>query len=288
MKKLKIHAELIQKSLRMHFFNKAILVLSLIFIPTIILLFLDSQGILNLPTGALSGFRALLIIIGALLAASIIVRITTGWLINSFSDVEPEEKLLIKKIYNFGIYALAIVISLWLLGVTISNITLLATIMATGLAFAVRDILTSYFAWFMLLTKKPFRIGDYIRIGDIEGKVLHIGTFHVLLDDSPDDKDDFIRVPNRMFLEQPFANYGRDLFSISITYPLAAGKLDKDLEVIRIRIEKASKTKLNMNMSSDSSGVRLILTGKASSFEERDRIRDASIKILASEIPFKG
>jgi len=56
--------------------------------------------------------------------------------------------------------------------------------MATGLAFAVRDVLMSFFAWMILLRKKPFRIGDYIRIGEDEGKAIT----HLL------DRKDYVKV----------------------------------------------------------------------------------------------
>jgi small-conductance mechanosensitive channel len=57
----------------------------------------------------------------------------------------------------------------------------------------------------LLLTKRPFRISDYIKIGDNEGKVVTIGSFYVFLKPiSYHPKDSLIKVPNKFFWKKIF------------------------------------------------------------------------------------
>ena len=120
--------------------------------------------------------------------------------------------------------------------------------MATGLAFAVRDILVMIIAWMILLRKKPFKIGDYIRIGEDEGKVKHIGTFYVLLDKAHNLPDDFIRVPNRLFLEKSVNNLGKNQFFERLQF-----RLEKFPEGSSLTIENLKSLVL-----SSASGIELL------------------------------
>jgi MscS family membrane protein len=137
----------------------------------------------------------------------VFLRFTIKRVFNFFD--EPEEKIFYTKIYGWILYSIGIFIVLHQLGVSLGNITLFIGLLTTGLAFAVRDVLMSFFGWMILLRKKPFRIGDYIRIGDEEGRVVHIGTFYVLLDNTPEILEDYIRVPNRLFMEKSIIILGR-------------------------------------------------------------------------------
>jgi len=285
-----VQAVALQERMKMHGFNKAIIIFSVLFLPVLALYLAERWGVLDLPVPVLSVFRFLITAIGLLLGASVFIRFTAKAFRNIFSEVDVEEKLLITKAYGFVIYSLTVLLILYLMGVGISNLTLFLGLITTGLAFAVRDILMSYFAWFMLLTKKPFRIGDYIQIKEIEGKVIHIGTFYVLLDDSPENRDDFIRIPNRIFLEHPLFNFGSRDFTYRIIYPLAEGK-SIDLDKIRKALQTVSVKEtsgLEWHLDSSPQGLSLVVTGKAQSFRERNHIRTQVLSALAEKVPFKS
>jgi small-conductance mechanosensitive channel len=112
--------------------------------------------------------------------ATLFIRLTINFTIGKFEGIgQPEERILFSKLYILLVYVLATVIVFLHMGIGIQNVALFLGLTATGFAFAVRDVVLSYIVWFILLTKKPFKIGDYINVAGEEGQVKHIGMFYV-------------------------------------------------------------------------------------------------------------
>lgn len=143
-----------------------------------------------------------------LLIFRLIYKFTSGRIAQVFD--EQEEQIFYSKIYGWVLFTIGAFIVLNLFGLSLNNITLFIGIITTGLAFALREVLLSFIGWLILLRKKPFRIGDHIRIGDEHGKVIHIGTYYVILDKTSDIPDDFTRIPNRFFLEKSIEKLGKN------------------------------------------------------------------------------
>lgn len=154
------------------------------------------------------GFEHVFIASLVLLVFRLIYKFTSGRVERIFD--EQEERIFYSKIYGWVLFTIGAFIVLNLFGLSLNNITLFIGIITTGFAFAVRDVLLSFIGWLILLRKKPFRIGDHIRIGDEHGKVVHIGTYYVILDKTSDIPDDFTRIPNRFFLEKSIEKLGKN------------------------------------------------------------------------------
>jgi len=174
---------------------------------------------INLPLIAVRIINSLSVVIATLFFTSVLLRLTINRVFALFE--EPEERIFYSKIYSWSVYSIGLFFILHWFGVSLGNITLVVGLMATGLAFAVRDVLLSFFGWMILLRKKPFRIGEYIRIGEDEGKVMHIGTFYVLLDSTSNLPEDYTRVPNRLFLEKSITILGKKHFLDQIQLQLS-------------------------------------------------------------------
>lgn len=154
------------------------------------------------------GFDQIFVATVVLLIFRLIYKFTSGRIAKVFD--EQEEQIFYSKIYGWVLFAIGAFIVLNLFGLSLNNITLFIGIITTGLAFALREVLLSFIGWLILLRKKPFRIGDHIRIGDEHGKVIHIGTYYVILDKTSDIPDDFTRIPNRFFLEKSIEKLGKN------------------------------------------------------------------------------
>jgi MscS family membrane protein len=198
------------KQARLTFLNASVIFFSILLFINMGILYLDYRNIITIPTGVSLLLRNISMVITTLFVTSLLLRLTIKRLFLLFD--EPEERIFYSKIYSWTLYSISIFIILHYFGVSLGNITLFLGLIATGLAFAIRDVLLSFFGWMILLRKNPFRIGDYIRIGEDEGKVIHIGTFYVLLDNTPQIPQDFTRVPNRLFLEKSINNLGKSVF----------------------------------------------------------------------------
>ncbi|HAJ99071.1 MAG TPA: hypothetical protein DCM62_03505 [Bacteroidales bacterium] len=200
------------------FVSPALLVSALFLILFLIVLFLYQRGLIALPETISKAINSILLVSITMFVVTVFSRLTKKYVYKFFE--EPEEQIFYSKIYSWSLFAIGMLVILNHFGVSLANITLFIGLMATGLAFAIRDVLIMIFAWMILLRKKPFRIGDYIKIGEDEGKVQHIGTFYVLLDKTHELPEDFIRVPNRIFLEKSVNNLGKNNFYERIKFRL--------------------------------------------------------------------
>ena len=244
------------------------------------ILFIAGKNIVELSDVMVKIISRLSLIITIFLIISVVLRLSLKRVYNWFD--EPEEKIFYAKIYSWSLYSLGVFFILYDIGVSLGNITLFVGLIATGLAFAVRDVLISYFAWLILLRKKPFRIGDYIRIGEDEGKVMHIGTFYVLLDTTDDLPEDYIRVPNKIFMEKSIHNLGTRIFHEKLSFQLTGWPKDKNqrLEDLQKRVFKLLDRKDHLRVYTDMKNDKLCLNVEyLVSFEERHRLRSNVIDL---------
>lgn len=222
--------------------------------------------------------------------ATLVIRFTMNRIANLFDESAPiEQKLLLTKLYTAFVYVLATLVVLWEIGVTLENITIFLGLVATGFALALRDVISSYVIWFILLTKKPFKIGDYIKVGNEEGIVRHIGTFYVLLDDTPENKDDFSRIPNKVFLEQPIKNFGKNrIYNNAIIHITKIPEnLDSKLNSLNKEVEKITGTKALTALDSDKEWIMLKVYYSSNPKEvkaTKDKVLRAMLKEFKSAI----
>jgi len=114
---------------------------------------------------------------------------------------------------------------------------LLAGLGLSGLAVALaaQDLLKNLFGSVTVLLDRPFRIGDWVKVGDVEGVVEEIGfrstrvrTFYASL----------ITLPNARLIDASVDNYGARAFRrwstrISITYDTPPESVDAFCEGLR-------------------------------------------------------
>jgi len=140
---------------------------------------------------------------------------------------------------------------IWVLGflMVLSNLGVNITSLITGLgiggiavALALQNILGDMFASFSIFTDKPFKVGDFITIGQDSGTVEKIGikTTRIITLEGQE-----LVIPNKTLTEERINNYGkmekrRVVFSLGVTY---GTKLEQLLEIPKILSEIISKQK---------------------------------------------
>lgn len=262
-----------------HNINKLILVLGVFLLTITALVMANSNGWIALNSGILTAFKTISIILWTYFIASIFIKLTQNKAHKLFDEsVDIEQKILLSKFYTFIVYSLATAYVLWKMGVTLANITIFLGLIATGLAFALREILLPFFIWFILLTKRPFRIGDYIRIGEDEGKVRHIGTFFVFLDPINTEINETIKIPNKLFLEKQIINYGGLNLPVVLKVPITAVDLkdcSNKIKTIRTNLlKKYTEYKINPKIISEKEYVYLFFDFTVSPKENLPKIRN--------------
>lgn len=125
--------------------------------------------------------------------------------------------------------------------------SLLAGLGLGGLAFALaaKDTLANFFGSVMIFLDRPFQIGDWIRIGDVEGIVEEVGfrstrirTFY----------NSLVTVPNAKFTESKIDNMGvrqyrRCFVTLGITYDTTPEQMQAFTEGIRAIIQANPHTR---------------------------------------------
>jgi MscS family membrane protein len=200
---------------------KRIFLLSAILVVVELIYIAVRREFVQIDAGFLLTIELVLTLIVSLLASTVILRLTGNKVWNMFEkEMELEQRIIISKLYAISLYSLAIMITVWKAGLSLGNITLFVGLLASGFAFAIRDLLLSFFAWFIILNKKPFHMGDYIKIGDDVGLVTRIGTFFFTLEQAR--KPEYIKVPNSSVLNKSLQNLGEGKFVQELFFTLKA------------------------------------------------------------------
>ncbi|MPN52900.1 hypothetical protein SDC9_200563 [bioreactor metagenome] len=61
------------------------------------------------------------------------------------------------------------------------NILTFLGVFSAGLAFAFRDVVAIFLGWLIINTKKPFQIGDIIKLGKALGDMLAVDLFYTTI-----------------------------------------------------------------------------------------------------------
>lgn len=84
-------------------------------------------------------------------------------------------------------------------------------ILGTAIAFAIRDTISSFIAWFVVGTDRGYKVGDILEIGAMKGKVLEIKPIlTALVDMSPGwNTGKIVTMPNKVIFEDKIYNHSR-------------------------------------------------------------------------------
>ena len=136
---------------------------------------------------------------------------------------------------NLVIFSIAILLALDNLGVNITALVAGLGVGGIAIALAVQTILGDLLASLSITLDKPFTVGDFLRIDDIEGRVERIGVKSTRLRSVSGEQ---VIVANADLLKSRIRNLGRmpeqrALFGISISYETPPDKVDAVSALIR-------------------------------------------------------
>lgn len=139
-------------------------------------------------------------------AVAILERSIATWAHRTGSPLDEHLLPFIRKTARAFIVVLAVVLVIQNLGYSISGLLASLGIGGLAVALAAKETLSNVFGSIMILLDRPFRVGDWIKTGDIEGTVEEIGfrstrvrTFAKTL----------ITVPNNIIATTSLNNFSR-------------------------------------------------------------------------------
>lgn len=140
-------------------------------------------------------------------------------------DREADDKLMvtfIRSVLNIVKGLVAMLLFLFLIGQAglASSIFGAATISSVVIGFAFKDIAENFLAGVIMAFNRPFRIGDTVKIGSVEGSIIAMNLRDTQVK-TFDGKD--VYVPNGHIIKNPLYNYTidgylRKNFSIGLDY----------------------------------------------------------------------
>ena len=170
-----------------------------------------------LPAAVIFAVGMLLIRMGMQLVTKILEK----------SRMDPIAYNLILKVLKVAAYVLLSLIVASKLGIDVSGIVALGSVLTLAVSLSVQDLLTNLISGFTLLYTQPFDKGDYVEIAGQAGTVQEIGLTYTKLT-TPDNK--LISIPNGAVTSAQIVNYTttgkrRVDFKITASYDAPAEKV---------------------------------------------------------------
>ncbi len=144
----------------------------------------------------------IILIVGALLARWI-GGVFGKWL--EKHRLEPPVRLLFVRIVRLVVVALAAILALDKFGVQIAPLIAGIGVAGVGIGLAAQGVLGNVIAGLTIIFTKPFRVGEYVEIAGVSGRVDNIELFSTTLQHA--DKSHVV-IPNRKIVGEILHNYG--------------------------------------------------------------------------------
>jgi small-conductance mechanosensitive channel len=113
--------------------------------------------------------------------------------------------------YALGFAALLLLVDIWVQGMT--GLATYLGLLSAGIAIALQDPLTNFVGWIFILTRRPFKVGDRVQLGNFQGDVVDIRVFRFIILEignwvhADQSTGRVIHVPNGLVFKNPVANY---------------------------------------------------------------------------------
>ncbi len=175
----------------------------------------------------------ILVVLG-ILAIRIVMKAVTTTL--EKSKLEKAAHSLIKSLVQVVLYLLLGLMVASKLGIDVTGVIALASVLSLAVSLAVQDVLANVFGGLTLLYTQPFHSGDYVEIAGQGGTVKEIGLSYTKLL-TADNKE--ISIPNKNVVSADIVNYSstgkrRVDFTVTASY-------DAPIPTVLSALRKASQ-----------------------------------------------
>ena len=142
---------------------------------------------------------------------------------------------MIKSVFRYVILLLTVFVLLQINGVNVSSMLAGVGIISVIIGFAIQDVLKDIIKGFDIISDKYFQVGDVIKYGDIEGKVLAIGLKTTKIEDVRSFNT--ISIANRNIEQVEVVSNSIDVF-VPVPYEVSLENAEKAMEDIITKIKQ--------------------------------------------------
>ena len=126
---------------------------------------------------------------------------------DKFVKIEPTLRGFLQNLVKLLLYIIVILTAANVMGVPLTSFVTLLASAGVAISLAMQGALSNFVGGMTILLLKPFRAGDYVKIGDTEGTVQSIGLFYTEMT-TPDNKH--ISLPNSNLTNTAIVNFSRE------------------------------------------------------------------------------
>lgn len=149
-------------------------------------------------------FKAALILIIGYFITRWLVGLVRKWL--EKLDLEPPVQNLMLQVVWLIVAGMFLIMALTNLGVELLPLIAGLGVAGAGIALAMQGVLGNLAAGLTIIFTRPFRVGEYLSMAGVEGRVDAVKLFNTVLDHPDLSK---IVIPNRKIVGEILHNYGK-------------------------------------------------------------------------------
>lgn len=192
---------------------------------------------------------AVIILVVGILVVRLLLKVLTKALEKSKMDKALIK--LIRSLLRVVLYLLLILITVSSLGVDVTGIVALASVLTLAVSLALQNTLSNVIGGFTLLNTKPFVAGDFVEIGGQSGTVTDVGLNYTKLA-TADNK--IVSMPNSTVVAGQIINYtASGTRRVDIT---VCASYDMPSEQVLVALREAGQVPTALNEPAPFAGVK--------------------------------
>ena len=193
-----------------------------------------------LPTLTSTGLRLLggilVLVVGLVILHFVRKRIARA---RMFSKMEPTAAGFIRSAITVVLYLVVLLSAAGVLGVPLTIFVTVISLAGAAISLAVQGALSNFIGGLIILILKPFRVGNYIKVGDTDGSVRAIGLYYTTLV-TPDGKE--ISLPNSQLTNSSITNFSaEERRRIDMDYSVSYSAKSDEVREVLLKVAKASE-----------------------------------------------
>lgn len=140
-------------------------------------------------------------------------------------------------IFRYVLLIIGVIIILQTTGIDLTILNVLAGTLGIGVGFGLQNIVNNFISGLIILVERPIKVGDRIEIGEVHGRVMHLGarSATILTNDNIS-----IIVPNQKFVTENIINWSHTDDKRRFIIPVTVA-LDNDPYLVEKLLIEAAK-----------------------------------------------
>ncbi len=179
-----------------------------------------------------------------LFAFSYGIVVTLTWLLDRVAEASAKRRLLFKRLVPIArllVWVMYAYIALkYVFDISAQNLFAAAAAIGVAVGFAAQDLLKNIFGGLVIISDRPFQVGDKISVGGTYGEVTSIGLRSTRIV-TPDDN--LVTVPNAQLVDTQVANANAGALDLQVVTHLYLPGFVDETNAKRIAYEAAASSK---------------------------------------------